>query len=88
MPVIVSGEDHSLAQALLAALGGKANLRSVEGAANRILVGHVDAGRVDGAALAGLGVRGVAASGAGGSQLVLGQSAAGPAAALAALIKA
>ncbi len=83
-PVIVSSEDHSLAHALLAALGGKANLRSVEAASNRILVAHT-AG-MDETALAGLGVRGVAAAG-GGSQLLLGRSAAGPAAALAELIK-
>ena len=87
-PVVVSIEDHSLAQALLAALGGKANLRGAEAAANRILVDHIDGARFDSAALAGLGVRGVASAGKGGSQLVLGQLAAGPAAALAALIKA
>jgi PTS system N-acetylglucosamine-specific IIC component len=86
-PVIVSGEDHSLAGSLLAALGGAANLKSAEAAANRILVGLTDSSRIDGPALAKLGVRGVARTGVGSAHLVLAASAAGPAQALAGLIK-
>jgi N-acetylglucosamine PTS system EIICBA or EIICB component len=86
-PVIVSGEDRSLAGALLAALGGAANLKSAEAAANRILVGLTDPSRIDAPALARLGVRGVATAGNGSVHLVLSQSAAGPAQALAGMIK-
>ena len=85
-PVIVSGEDHSLAGSLLAALGGAANLKSAEAAANRILVGLMDPEKLDRPALARLGVRGVARTGAGSAHLVLADSAAGPAQALAGLI--
>jgi len=86
-PVIVSPEHQSLAAGLLAALGGVANLTSAEAAANRILVGLTDSSRIDASALAGLGVRGVAATGEASAHLVLAQSAAGPAQALAGLIK-
>ncbi len=86
-PVIVSSEHQSLAASLLAALGGAANLKSAEAAANRILVGLTDPARIDGQALAKLGVRGVARTGAGSAHLVLADSAAGPAQALAGLIK-
>jgi len=85
--VVVSSEHQSLAAALLAALGGASNLKSAEAAANRILVGLTDSSRIDGPALAGLGVRGVAAAGDGSAHLLLGDSAAGPAQALAGLIK-
>jgi PTS system N-acetylglucosamine-specific IIC component len=46
--------------ALLAALGGAANLKSCELAGGRILVGLVDATKLDRAALAALGVRAIA----------------------------
>jgi len=87
-PVIVSGEHRSLATSLLAALGGATNLNSAEPAANRILVGLTDPSRIDEAALAILGVRGVAASGDRSAHLVLAGAAAGPAQALADLVKA
>jgi PTS system N-acetylglucosamine-specific IIC component len=45
---------------VLAALGGRKNVRSIERAAGRILVTVDDAARVDDAALVRLGVRGVA----------------------------
>jgi len=48
------------AQAIIAALGGRANLDSVEAAAGRVLVGLRDASRIDEAALLVSGVRGVA----------------------------
>jgi len=85
-PVIVSGKDQSLAASMLAALGGAANLKSAEAAANRILVGLMDSSRIDGAALSTLGVRGVAATGDGSAHLILADAAAGPAQALAGLI--
>jgi len=86
-PVIVSGEDHSLAASLLAALGGATNLKSAEAAANRILVGLTDSAKIDAPTLASLGVRGVAKAGARSAHLVLAGPAAGPAQALAGLIE-
>ena len=86
-PVVVSSEHQSLAASLLAALGGAANLKSAEAAANRILIGLTDSSRIDGPALAGLGVRGVAAVGDRSAQLLLAEPAAGPAQALAGLIE-
>jgi PTS system N-acetylglucosamine-specific IIC component len=85
--VVVSGEHRSLAASLLAALGGATNLNSAEPAANRILVSLTDPARIDGAALTALGVRGVAVSGDRSAHLVLAGAAAGPAQALADLIK-
>jgi len=48
------------ARALLAALGGGANVRSVAAAASRLRIGLEDATRLDRAALGALGLRGVA----------------------------
>ena len=45
---------------MLAALGGRGNVRSVASAASRVRIGVVDATRVDRAALGALGFRGVA----------------------------
>ncbi len=45
---------------LLAALGGRANVRTLEAAAGRVLVDVADAAAVDQAALLSLGVRGIA----------------------------
>jgi len=86
-PVVVSSEHQSLAASLLAALGGASNLKNAEAAANRILVGLTDSSRIDAPALAGLGVRGVASVGDGATHLLLAEPAAGPAQALAGLIK-
>jgi len=86
-PVVVSEGHQSLAASLLTALGGASNLKSAEAAANRILIGLTDSSRIDAPALAGLGVRGVAAVGDGSAHLLLAEPAAGPAQALAGLIK-
>jgi PTS system N-acetylglucosamine-specific IIC component len=57
----MSGESWSGdARAVLAALGGGANVRSVAAAASRLRVGLQDATRVDRAALGAMGLRGVA----------------------------
>ena len=46
--------------ALLAALGGRDNVRTVDTAASRLRISVGDAARIDRPALAGLGLRGVA----------------------------
>jgi PTS system N-acetylglucosamine-specific IIC component len=57
----MSGESWSGdARALLAALGGGANVRSVATAASRLRIGLQDATRLDRAALGAMGLRGVA----------------------------
>jgi PTS system N-acetylglucosamine-specific IIC component len=66
-----------LAAAVLAALGGGANLRNVEAAANRLLFSVVDAGRIDLEALKRLGARGLARLAPDRAQLILADPAAG-----------
>jgi PTS system N-acetylglucosamine-specific IIC component len=70
------------AAAILAALGGRANLRGVEAAANRLLVDLVDPAGLDAAALRRAGVRAIARPAAAKAQLIL----AGDAQALAAAL--
>jgi PTS system N-acetylglucosamine-specific IIC component len=83
----VAGEaDTAAAPAILAALGGRANLRDVEAAANRLLVGLADAGAVDAAALKRAGMRALARPAPGRAQLVFGGDAAALAGALAGLV--
>jgi PTS system N-acetylglucosamine-specific IIC component len=74
--------DPSRAAALLAALGGRANLRRIEAAANRLLVELADGDALDAAAVREAGARALATLGAGRFQLIL----AGPAAPLAAAL--
>ena len=61
--------------ALLAALGGRQNLQSLELGADRLLVRLHTAADVNEAALGGLGVRGIARPAAGPWQLLLGPAA-------------
>jgi len=56
----LSGNWSGDATAVLKALGGRANVRSVAAAASRLRIGIEDAARVDRAALGSLGVRAVA----------------------------
>jgi PTS system N-acetylglucosamine-specific IIC component len=63
------------AAALLAALGGRANVRTVEIAASRLRIGVGDAARIDRAALRALGVRAVALPVADHVHLILGRTA-------------
>ncbi|MEA1649177.1 PTS transporter subunit EIIB [Nitrospirillum sp. BR 11164] len=67
------------AAAVLAALGGTANVQAVEARATRLLLGVADAAGVDEGRLLSLGLRGVARVGSGRLHLLLG----GPAAPLA-----
>ncbi len=63
-------------RALLAALGGRANVGAVETAASRLLVSVADAGLIDRDAMRRLGMRGVAVPAAGHVQLIVGPAAA------------
>jgi PTS system N-acetylglucosamine-specific IIC component len=74
------------AAALLAGLGGAINVRSVEGAASRVLVSVADSAQVDAAALKRAGVRAVAVLPRGATHLIMGPQAAPAAAALKRLI--
>jgi N-acetylglucosamine PTS system EIICBA or EIICB component len=58
--------------ALVAALGGRANVLTAEAAAGRVRVGVIDAARVNREALLGLGLRGVALPEAGCVHLLTG----------------
>ncbi len=80
VPATASSDAAAIAipaTALLAALGGRANVLSVEVAAGRLLLGLADVGALDRAALTVLGVRGVAETAVGRVHLLLG-AAAGP----------
>ena len=63
------------AGALLAALGGRANVRAVEAAASRLRVSVGDAALIDRAAIRGLGLRGIATPGAGCVHVIVGPAA-------------
>ena len=75
------------AAALLAALGGAINVRSVEGAASRVLVNVADSAKLDAGALKGAGVRAVAVLPRGATHLIMGPEAVRAAAALRRLLK-
>ncbi len=70
------------AGALLAALGGRANVRAVEAAASRLRVSVGDAALVDRAAIRGLGLRGMATPVAGCVHVIVGPAAGAACAAL------
>jgi len=70
------------AEAMLAALGGRANVRSVAAAASRVRVGIEEAARLDRVALGALGLRGVAVPRADYVHLLVGPEAEAAAAAL------
>jgi PTS system N-acetylglucosamine-specific IIC component len=61
---------------VLAAIGGAANLKSAEAAANRLLVTLASAGAIDEQGLRAAGVRAIARTGANRLQLILGEDAA------------
>jgi len=60
---------------MVTALGGAANLRGVEAAANRLLLAVADAGLIDAGALKRLGVRAVARLSPTSVQLILAEGA-------------
>ncbi len=70
------------AGALLAALGGRANVLAVEAAASRLRVSVGDTARVDRAAIRGLGLRGMATPNAGCVHVIVGPAAGAACAAL------
>ena len=63
------------AGALLAALGGRANVRAVQAAASRLRVSVGDAALIDRAAIRGLGLRGIATPAAGCVHVIVGPAA-------------
>jgi len=54
-----AASDAATIQSLLAALGGRANVRSVDVAASRLRIGVVEASTIDASAIRSLGLRGV-----------------------------
>jgi PTS system N-acetylglucosamine-specific IIC component len=66
---------HARAAGMLLALGGRANVESVEAASTRLLVRLADAARVDRGALATLAPRGVAVPQGGSLHLIIGPEA-------------
>jgi PTS system N-acetylglucosamine-specific IIC component len=74
------------ARALLAALGGGGNVRSVQAAASRLRVGVADAALIDRAAIAKLGLRGVAVPAPGCVHVIVGPAAQAAEAALRGLL--
>ena len=82
----VTGADAGLAQSILAALGGAANLRSAEASANRVLIAVHDGAAIDPVALQRLSPRGLVQPQPHTAQLVLDRPASGIAGALAALV--
>jgi PTS system N-acetylglucosamine-specific IIC component len=69
-------------QGLLAALGGRKNVRSIEPASSRLRIGVADAGAIDSAAIGKLGMRGVAVAGADCVHVIVGPAAEAAAASL------
>jgi N-acetylglucosamine PTS system EIICBA or EIICB component len=67
---------------LLAALGGRANVRSVEPASSRLRIGVTNTGAIDGAAIRKLGLRGVAIAASDSVHVIVGPAAEATAAAL------
>jgi PTS system N-acetylglucosamine-specific IIC component len=76
--------DATLAHTILAALGGGANVREVEGAANRLLVALADPSLIDVEALKANGLRGLARIGSDRAQLIFASDTRSLAAAMAA----
>jgi len=70
---VVEGSDR--ARAFVAALGGAANVKSVDACTTRLRLAVVDSGAVDAAALARLGSKGVVRPAPGSVQVVLGPEA-------------
>jgi N-acetylglucosamine PTS system EIICBA or EIICB component len=79
-PVPAPGKE--VLQGLLAALGGRANVRSVEPAASRLRIGVASAAAIDSAAIRRLGMRGVAIAAADCVHVIVGPAAAAAGASL------
>ena len=74
-PVDREPVDRQLGAALLAALGGAGNLRSVDCAANRLLLALNDPARIQPDVLSRLGVRAIAQPAGDSTHLILGEDA-------------
>jgi PTS system N-acetylglucosamine-specific IIC component len=70
LDAVAAPADAAQAAAVLAALGGRANIRQLEAAANRLLVALADASLIDLEALKRLGLRGLARTGQDRAQLI------------------
>ena len=66
---------NEVLRGLLAALGGRANVRSIEPASSRLRIGVASTGTIDGAALRKLGMRGVAIAAADCVHVIVGPAA-------------
>jgi N-acetylglucosamine PTS system EIICBA or EIICB component len=78
----VSAPAKEVLQGLLAALGGRANVRSIEPASSRLRIGVTSTGAVDGAAIRKLGLRGVAIAASDSVHVIVGPAAEATGAAL------
>jgi N-acetylglucosamine PTS system EIICBA or EIICB component len=79
--------DRIDAERLLAALGGRANVRTVEAVAGRLRVSVADAGRIDAGAVRALGFRGLALPSVGVAHVLTGPGAPEAAAAIERLLR-
>jgi PTS system N-acetylglucosamine-specific IIC component len=82
-PLVAAAADPAQAAAILEGLGGRANVRRVEAASNRLLIELADASVINAAALRNAGVRAVASPSPNRAQLILAADAQGLAGALA-----
>jgi PTS system N-acetylglucosamine-specific IIC component len=73
----VAGPDAATLQGLLAALGGRANVRTVDVAASRLRIEVLKASAIDAAAIRSLGLRGVAVPSAECVHVIVGPAAGG-----------
>lgn len=85
-PPAAPAPPREVLQALLTALGGPANVRSVESLSSRLRIGVASAGAVDEAAIRKLGVRGVAIAAADCVHVIVGPAAQAAGASLRALL--
>jgi len=86
-PVATAAHGEPDATRLLAALGGRANVRSVEALAGRLRVSVADTGRIDARAIRELGLRGLALPAPGVAHVLSGAGAPETAAAIEHLLK-
>ena len=71
----VSAPTKDALQGLLAALGGRANVRNIESASSRLRIGVANAGAIDIAAIRKLGIRGAAITAADSVHVIIGPAA-------------
>ena len=74
-PALAQAPTKESLQGLLAALGGRANVRGIEPASSRLRIAVADSGAVDSAAIRKLGMRGVAITAADCVHVIVGPAA-------------